>query len=194
MTTEPPASAQGRIAGVAHASRPPAHVLRQLRAADALCHCIPGAKSVEPDDGDRYAVRIEGSVGPFEACIDGNLTVTMDAEGDRCRLLANGSSDGSSGEIDIAVRVDPSDDGCSIVYEGTIVVTGNAATMGDRVVETIANMLGRLFFEGIAESEPAAVAPPVAETPIPPRLGLNPQIWVPGLCVTLVLLVLMFRI
>lgn len=194
MTTEPVSSAKGRIAGVVHASRPPEVVVRRLREASALHHCIPGAQSVQPDGDDRFAVHIEGSVGPFEARIEGSLAVTGEAEGHRCQLRANGKSDGSAGEIEIGVGVEASDDGCRIVYDGTILVTGNAAMMGDRVVETIANMLGRLFFERLAESDATATAPTADETPVPPRLGLNPQIWVPGLCVTLALLVLMFRI
>ena len=169
-------------------------MLDQLRTAGTLCHCIPGAKSVVPGDDNRFAVLIEGSVGPFEARIDGNLTVTVDAVGGQCRLQATGNSDGSAGDIDIAVKVDPTEDGCCIVYDGTIAVTGNAATMGDRVVETIANMLGRLFFERMAESGTAVIEPQADEASPAPRLGLNPQIWIPGLCVTLVLLVLMFRI
>ena len=195
MTTEPDPSAQGRIAGVTHASLPPDQVLHHLQTPSILCHSIPGAKSVEVDDRGRFAVHIEGSVGPFEARIDGTLAVTVEPDGHRCRLRADGGGgDASAGVIDLGVALDRAEDGCRVVYDGTITVTGNAAAMGDRIVETIANMLGRLFFERLAESEAAATEPKADETPIPPRLGLNPQIWVPGLCVTLVLLVLMFRI
>ena len=215
MTTDPAPSAQGRIAGVTHAPLPPDRVLGHMQTPSILNHCIPGARSVEADDQGRFALHIEGSVGPFEARIDGILAVAVAPDGRRCRLTADGrGGDASAGVIDLGVTLDPTEDGCRVVYDGTITVTGNAAAVGDRIVETMANMLGRLFFERLltptetptdtvtdtpaetvaSTAAEVAAAAPLEDAPIPPRLGLNPQVWVPGLCITLLMLVLVFRL
>ncbi len=211
MTAETTPAAQGRLAGVAHASIAAEQVLARLQSASALCHCIPGAKSVEPSATGAFVIRIEGTVGPFEARIDGTLSMNMDPEGRSCRLCANGGSGSDShGEIEVGLAFDAEENGCRLVYDGAIAVTGGAAAMGDRIVETVANMLARLFFERLTEpaapvTDPAAdpatdpvvtptADPPGDESPDPPRLGLNPQVWVPGLCVALLMLVLVFRL
>ena len=207
MTAETTPAAQGRLAGVAHASIAADQVLARLQSASALCHCIPGAKSVEPDATDAFAIRIEGTVGPFDARIDGILSISVTPDGRSCRLCANGGSGSDShGEIEVGLAFDAEENGCRLVYDGTIAVTGGAAAMGDRIVETVANMLARLFFERLTEpaapvTDPAAdpvvtptADPPGDESPDPPRLGLNPQVWVPGLCVALLMLVLVFRL
>lgn len=195
MTSDTGPPARGRIAGVAQTALPPERVLQQLRNADVLSHCIPGARSVAPGAHGRFAVRIEGSVGPFEADVTGTLAVESDGDGLGCRLHATGrGGETSDGEIDLRITLEPDGAGHRVVYDGTIVLTGAAAAMGDRIVETFANMLARLFFERVLEPVRLEDDPPAADAPPAQRLGLNPQVWVPGLCIALLVLVLVFRL
>ena len=195
MATETAPTAQGRIAGVAHGSLPPERVLQRLLAAGSLHHCIPGAKFVQPDGEGRFVVQIAGSLGPFAARIDGTLSIDPGPEANQARLRASGrGGDASEGEIDIQITVDPSDGGCRLVYEGLLMLSGGAAAAGDRIVETFANMLGRLFFDRLLDPAGPEAKASGADDPDGLRPGLRPRIWVPGLCAALLILVLAFRL
>ena len=195
MATPTEPTAHGRVAGVAHGPLPPERVLQRLCSPETLRHCIPGAKAVRPDGEERFAVQIAGSLGPFAAHIDGTLSIAPGPEANQRSLRASGrGGDASTGEIAIRITVDAADDGCRLVYEGSLTLTDGAAAAGDRIVETLANMLGRLFFDRLLEPAEPKAETSLADDPGALRHGLRPQIWVPGLCVALLVLVLAFRL
>ena len=184
MATPTEPTAHGRVAGVAHGPLPPERVLQRLCSPATLRHCIPGAKAVRPNGEERFAVHI-----------DGTLSIAPGPEANQRSLRASGrGGDASTGEIAIRITVDAADDGCRLVYEGSLTLTGGAAAAGDRIVETLANMLGRLFFDRLLEPAEPKAETSLADDPGALRHGLRPQIWVPGLCAALLVLVLAFRL
>lgn len=104
------------------------------------------------EEGQRYAALIEigvGSVNPsFETVvtIDEREFPAMTASGE-----GEGSTSGSSFEMESGMELDETDDGVSVEWWASAEVFGRIAQMGQRVINPVANRVVKKFFERIQE-------------------------------------------
>lgn len=66
------------------------------------------------------------------------IIISDDSSEENVKISGNGTGSNSSLSFTVNIRFDESSSGCTITYDADVNVAGNAATMGQRVVEKAA--------------------------------------------------------
>jgi carbon monoxide dehydrogenase subunit G len=102
------------------------------------------------EEGNRYAAVMEISVGPVNPTFE---TVVMIDNRDypSMRASGEGSAGNSSFEMDSGMELTETDDGVAVEWDAEADIFGKIASMGQRVVNPVANKVVERFFSSIQE-------------------------------------------
>jgi putrescine---pyruvate transaminase len=161
-----------RVTGERVLAAPPERVWTLLTDANELARAMPGAGTVEPEDGRSFRTTISLQVGPVKDTYDGRLGYEDEQPPSACTIVVE--TKGRSGRMTGrgAMRLESQDDGGTLVrYEGDFKVSGAVAGVGQRMIAGVARRTIERTLDGIGRRladapEPAAepAAPPPATT------------------------------
>jgi hypothetical protein len=159
--------------------------------------CIAGCRSLERVTDTEFAATVHAKVGPVSALFKGNV-VLSDLDPPRAYTLTGQGQGGAAGFAKMTARVTIDEAGTDTLvrYTAKADIGGKLASVGSRLVQTVARKNADDFFSAFARTlggtgvPEAPAAPPVAapgpateaasgvSTTLPPSTGAGRQ-WVP---------------
>jgi uncharacterized protein len=163
------------IEGQFPVAAPPETLMRHLFDVRLMASCLPGCKSLEPIDDERYRAVVEVGLAGVQASFD--LLVQVTHRGEReVRAVTRGEEGGQASTLqaDTTVSLHPAEGGATIVdYRSEVTLTGRLGRFALGMMKKKAQSLGDEFAANLqARLQSAeAVAPAVAEPVVAPRLS-----------------------
>src|SRR5690348_10813929 len=153
------------ISGTYTLSAPRERVWSALQDPDTLRRTIPGCERLERADDGSYNVRLNVGVAAVKGVYDGKLRLTDLDPPARYRIVVDGK--GLRGVLhgDGVLTLDAADANTTVVsYQGTALLGGALAGVGNRLAGGAAGMLIKSYFAKLGETVGAA-APAMATAP-----------------------------
>jgi putrescine aminotransferase len=161
-----------RVTGERVLAAPPERVWSVLTDANELARAMPGAGSVQPEDGRNFRTTISLQVGPVKDTYDGRLGYEDEQPPTACTIVVE--TKGRSGRMAGrgAMLLEPHDGTQTLLrYEGDFKVSGAVAGVGQRMIAGVARKTIERTLDGIgrrltedAEPSPEPAAPRTATT------------------------------
>ncbi|HYZ15758.1 MAG TPA: SRPBCC family protein [Candidatus Acidoferrum sp.] len=110
----------------------------------AVAECIPGIENVEPLGDDRYRMVVKVKVGPIALTLQSEIAITeRDAVSRtaRMRLDAADKRVGGAVKAAMAMRLEPSAEGTSLVVETDAQVMGRIGDFGQPMIRRKADQM-----------------------------------------------------
>lgn len=120
-----------------------------LQNEDVLRRTLPGCKRLQAREDGAFDAELGLDVGPIKGLFTGEVRLLEQVEPSFYRLLLNGN--GKPGELhaDSPVSLIETDTGTDIVCLADIQVTGLLASVGQRVMGSVARLLLGRFFKNV---------------------------------------------
>jgi hypothetical protein len=140
----------------------PAEVWRALNDPEVLRQCIPGCDSLEKVSDTEFKAVVSTKIGPMQTRFNGAVTLS-DLDPPNGYTISGAGSGGVAGNAkgSARVRLAAVPEGTRLAYDVDAQVSGKLAQLGSRLIEGVAKMMARQFFERFG----AVVAPPPAAAP-----------------------------
>jgi 2-furoyl-CoA dehydrogenase large subunit len=128
----------------------PEEVWRSLLDPEALRKVIPGCHSLSREGENAYRAEVSLGVGPVRGRFRARVALS-DLEAPSAARLS-GSLSGPLGAASGGgqVRLSPTESGTRIDYDYAVTVSGTAAAVGGRLLDSATAIIIRKFFEGLA--------------------------------------------
>lgn len=161
------------FAGEYRIPAPPQQVWNALNDPDVLKACIPGCRDLQRVSDTEFTSVVAAKVGPITATFKGNVAL-LDLDPPRGYTIAGQGQGGAAGFAKMKARVTLSEDALETLlrYEAQADVGGKLASVGSRLVQSVAKKNADDFFVafagrlgGAAVVPPAPVAAPAAAVP-----------------------------
>lgn len=135
------------IAGEHKIAAPPEAVWAALNDAESLRRCLPGCEMLERTGANEFTSAVRATVGPVAGLFKGKVKLADLDPPHACRL-AGRAQGGSAGFVkgSASLHLTPEGEGTRVSYEATADVGGRLATVGERVLESVARQMAREFF------------------------------------------------
>jgi carbon monoxide dehydrogenase subunit G len=128
-----------------------------------LQKCIPGCEQMEKTGENQYNARLTAGVGPVKGVFTATVSLQEIVAPEHYKLVVEGK--GQPGFVKGSGELTLKDDGgaTEIQYTGDVNVGGLIASVGQRMIQSAANLLTGRFFKSL-ESEVAGQAGSSAKT------------------------------
>lgn len=144
-----------KIEGTQKISAPRERVFDALIDPAVLQKCIPGCEQMEKTGENQYRAKLSAGVGPVKGVFTATVSLEDLRRPENYRLVMEGKGQPGfvkgSGELQFAEEGEAT----SVRYSGDISVGGLLASVGQRMVQSAANMMAGKFFAAL-QSETAA--------------------------------------
>lgn len=115
-----------------------------------LARITPGITTLERIDADNFKAIAEVKVGPVGGAFSGSLKIADREEPRRFTLIVQQNSKIGNANAVMAMSLDEKDAGhTEVSFSGDVKLSGMLATMGQRVLTPVANMLSGQFFNAL---------------------------------------------
>ena len=147
---------------------PPDDVWRILGDVHLVARCLPGAELTGELGADRYRGRARVGVGPVRLSFTGLAEVTERDEQRRvlCVLAQGEDAGGGQTQAEVRVTAEPSGEGCRLVAEATVYLTGRIAQFGRALAGDVSRRLFEQFAAAVEQAAVSGAAPQAS--PVPP--------------------------
>lgn len=151
----------------------------------AVAACMPGAQITEQVDASHFKGQVRARVGPASMVFQGEIELQeRDPQAQRLRLLGKGSDKGgSAASLQLSAHLEAADQGCVLVGQATVKVSGKLAQIGNRLLVPASDALLAQFalnFSNAAAAATLAQANPVAPAAVAteaPALNAVALLW-----------------
>ena len=145
---------------------------------EAAASCFPGASITERLGDTKFKGKVRLKLGPVTADFAGAVEIAeIDAAGHRIVVAGSGTDSISASRASMELRAvveDRGDAGSEVVGHTTVSVTGKLATLGGRMMDSVADRLLDRFAASFTEKAIAhAATAPAAQTASAPTGDLN---------------------
>ncbi len=146
----------------------PMRVWAALNDPAVLQGCIAGCKSLERTSENEFKAVVHAKVGPVSALFRGNV-VLSDLDPPRAYTLTGQGQGGSAGFAKMSARVSLDEDGADTLvrYSAKADIGGKLASIGSRLVQTVAKKNADDFFSAFARTLGGSGIPEAAPQPAP---------------------------
>ena len=123
-----------------------------------LQKCIPGCEQMEKTGDNQYKARLTAGVGPVKGVFTATISLQEITAPEHYKLVVEGK--GQPGFVKGAGELNLKDanGATEIQYTGDVNVGGLIASVGQRMIQSAANLLAGRFFKAL-ESETASTNP-----------------------------------
>ena len=137
----------------------PATVWTMLMDTETLSKIVPGISKLEKTGDNSYKSVLEIKMGPVSGSFTGNLEMEdiEEQKGFTLKVQQNSSIGNANAAIKIEL-IPVNADETEVAFDGGVKVTGLLASMGQRILGSVANMLTKQFFANLereASSRPS---------------------------------------
>ncbi|MBT9258635.1 MAG: carbon monoxide dehydrogenase subunit G [Clostridiales bacterium] len=126
-------------------------VWEALREEDVLRRRLPGCRRLEKVGEGKYAADLGLQVGPISGLFTGEVELADAHPPEGYRLLLKGEGKPGTLEADALIRLEEADGQTLLTCTAQAQVTGIMASVGQRAMGGIANLLLGQFFKGVEE-------------------------------------------
>jgi carbon monoxide dehydrogenase subunit G len=135
----------------------------------AVAACMPGAQIVDQVGPAQYKGTVKARVGPAAMLFNGDIELQgLDRTKRELRMLGKGADkSGSSAQMKLVAHLEPAPEGCALVGNATVLVSGKLAQFGSRLLQPVSDAMLAQFADNFRA---AAAAAPTAPTS-PARSG-----------------------
>ena len=141
-----------KIEGTHSIEAPRERVFAALTDPSILQRCIPGCEQMEKSGDNRYNAKLTAGVGPVKGVFTATVSLSELVPPEHYKLIVEGK--GQPGFVNGTGDLNLKDAGNSteIQYTGEVNVGGLIASVGQRMIQSTANLLAGRFFKSL-ESE-----------------------------------------
>lgn len=141
-----------KIEGTHQIEAPRKRVFAALTDPAVLQRCIPGCEQMENSGDNRYNAKLTAGVGPVKGVFTATVSLSELVPPEHYKLIVEGK--GQPGFVNGTGDLNLKDAGNSteIQYTGEVNVGGLIASVGQRMIQSTANLLAGRFFKAL-ESE-----------------------------------------
>jgi carbon monoxide dehydrogenase subunit G len=129
---------------------PPDKVWAMLMDTNILAKLVPGITSLEQLEENKFKAMLGVKLGPVNASFAGNLQLEdlQPPHSFNMKVQQNSKVGNAAAAIGISLReVDASQ--TEVSFEGDVKLSGMLATMGQRLIGSVANTLSKQFFQNM---------------------------------------------
>lgn len=117
---------------------------------DTLARITPGITTLERIDEDNFKAIAEVKVGPVGGSFWGNLKIANLDEPHSFTLIVQQNSKIGNAAAEVVIKLDEKIPGqTDVSFDGDVKLSGMLASMGQRVLTPVANMLSGQFFSAL---------------------------------------------
>jgi carbon monoxide dehydrogenase subunit G len=148
-----------RIEGEHGFHGPREEVWELVRDPDVLATALPGTQSLDQISESEYEGKMHIRVGPVAGVFSGRIVVSDEVPPESCTLSVEGK--GSPGFVKGTghiTLIDQGDDTTLMEYEGDLQVGGRLASVGQRLIDTVAKSIIRQGLEALNQALEARMA------------------------------------
>jgi len=128
----------------------PATLWKMLMDTETLSKIVPGVSKLEKTGENSYKSALEINMGPVGASFNGDAQMEDIVEQKKFTLKMQQSNKmGNANSIMNVELISLNDVETEVVFEGEVKITGFLATMGQKVLGSVANMLTKQFFANL---------------------------------------------
>ncbi len=141
-----------KIEGTHQIEAPRERVFAALTDPAVLQRCIPGCEQMEKSGENRYNAKLTAGVGPVKGVFTATVSLDQLVPPEHYKLIVEGK--GQPGFVNGTGELNLKDSGTAteIQYTGEVNVGGLIASVGQRMIQSTANLLAGKFFKSL-ESE-----------------------------------------
>jgi carbon monoxide dehydrogenase subunit G len=147
-----------KIEGSHKIDAPRERVFAALVNPQVLQKCIPGCEQMEKTGDNRYKAKLTAGVGPVKGVFTATVSLEDIVAPEHYKLVVEGK--GQPGFVKGTGELNLKDEGgaTEIQYTGDVNVGGLIASVGQRMIQSTANLLAGRFFKSL-EAETTSTAP-----------------------------------
>jgi len=147
-----------KIEGTQKIDAPRERIFAALIDPAVLQKCIPGCEQMEKTGENQYSARLTAGVGPVKGVFTATVSLQDIVSPEHYKLVVEGK--GQPGFVKGSGELNLKDAGSAteIQYTGEVNVGGLIASVGQRMIQSAANMLAGRFFKAL-EAETTADHP-----------------------------------
>jgi carbon monoxide dehydrogenase subunit G len=175
-----------KISGAATMHAPADKVWTALNDPAVLVRTIPGCEQLEATGPDSYRLTVTAGVASIKGTYTGEVALSEKQEPASFLMTASGAGGPGTVSTSVQVRLAPNGDGgTELSYDADAVIGGMIASVGQRMLVSVAKKMAREFFDSVDDVLTGRAAPAVA-VPGPAGMGEAEQaaaVPVPGVYV-----------
>lgn len=127
-----------------------ATVWKLLNDTDTLARIVPGISKLEKIEENSFKSTLGVKLGPVNASFNGSLQMEDIAENERFTLKVQQNSKIGNAAAAIGIRLVPvSASATEVSFDGDVKLSGMLASMGQRLIGSVANTLSKQFFQNM---------------------------------------------
>lgn len=138
-----------RLEGTYTLDAPRDRVWELLNDPHVLARCTPGMKQLEPAEGDTYKATMEVGVGPVKGTFQGKVEVAERRAPEQITLRVQGGGSAGMVRAEGTITLREVDGRTVLSYTGEAQVSGLIASVGQRMIGSVAKMLADQFFSNL---------------------------------------------
>jgi len=127
---------------------------------EILANAIPGCESLDQIGPDEYRMKMKMVLASLSGVFAGTVRIADQAPPASFRLIVEGSGKIGFMTGNGLLKLTANGSGSDVDYEGDVQVGGTIAAVGQRLIDGVAKMLIKKFFERLAQG---------LKPPAPPR-------------------------
>lgn len=149
-------------------------VWEALNDAEVLKACIPGCRELERKADDEFGAVVATRVGPISAVFKGRVKLS-ELDPPRGYTLSGEGQGGAAGFARMKARVALAEDGVETIlrYDAQAEIGGKLASVGSRLVQSVAKKNADDFFSAFAERLGGVAVPPPAPVAVAAPPGVQ---------------------
>jgi carbon monoxide dehydrogenase subunit G len=177
-----------KISGAATMHAPADKVWTALNDPAVLVRTIPGCEQLEATGPDSYRLTVTAGVASIKGTYTGEVALSEKQEPASFLMTASGAGGPGTVSTSVQVRLAPNGDGgTELSYDADAVIGGMIASVGQRMLVSVAKKMAREFFDSVDDVLTGRAAPAVAAAgpqaavaaPAPAGMGQAGQAAVP---------------
>jgi hypothetical protein len=178
-----------KISGAATMHAPAGRVWTALNDPAVLVRTIPGCEQLEATGPDSYRLTVTAGVASIKGTYTGEVALSEKQEPASFLMIASGAGGPGTVSTSVQVRLAANGDGgTELSYDADAVIGGMIASVGQRMLVSVAKKMAREFFDSVDDVLTGRAAPAVAAAgpqaavgaPAPAGMGEAGQAAVPA--------------
>ena len=135
-----------KIEGMQTIAAPRQRVFAALVDPKVLQKCIPGCEQLEKTEENKYSAKLNAGVGPIKGVFTATVALENIKAPEHYTLVVEGKGQAGFVKGTGALNLVEAEGGASVQYTGEVNVGGLLASVGQRMIQSAANMLAGKFF------------------------------------------------